>query len=536
MGATDDGTARASPGLSRAQALVAAGASDSGEARERAEVADMLKCLQRGESGLVGPPPGLAHSTSWCDAARRREDLPMIGEYRRMLCSPGGFRRDHLHVRAEAAGVPEEDRPVSWSISLMQTFQSSSFVYECNYGLPLLEEDDLPLDAPLPPRPIGKMGACGVALAVFKGNLGASVLYVSHAWSQSGYVFGCLSFVIIATVCTLCVFLLLRCRADNGYSYGDLMQVAAGRSGRAMVNVCVILLQTGLCCCYLINVAEMVHKDFVPAVRTTTLILCEAVAISPFVLIRNMAKLASVNLIGVAFTLGAIVVIWVVVGRHLAIAGPDTVRPIVPSGISICLGMACLAMEGIGIVIPIYDTCRNPKRFPMVYSLTIATIVMLLCSVGLLGYLTYGSAVQTILLLDLPRGPVTIAIEAALSIQLLASFPLQLLPAVRLVENSFLKPSRPGTWDKHLKSAFRFCFVMLLAGVSALGATSLDHFVSLVGACCGAPLAYIFPAFCHLRLVAAPWSGASLLDGALIAFGAILTLAVTVQSIATWGQ
>merc|ERR1712125_236826 len=101
------------------------------------------------------------------------------------------------------------------------------------------------------------------------------------------------------------------------------------------------------------------------------------------------------------------------------------------------------------------------------------------------------------------------------------AFPLQLLPAIRLVEGVFLGPSRRFTCDKHLKNLFRVAFIGFMAVIAMVGATSLDHFVSLIGALCGVPLAFIFPAVCHMRLVATPMSMDALVDIALVAFGCV---------------
>merc|ERR1719231_990148 len=101
----------------------------------------------------------------------------------------------------------------------------------------------------------------------------------------------------------------------------------------------------------------------------------------------------------------------------------------------------------------------------------------------------------------------------------MGAFPLQLLPAMRIVETALLGPSRPFTCDKHLKNLMRVVWVAGIALFSMFGATSLDHFVSLIGSLCGSPLAFIFPAACHLRLVAQPWSMDAFIDIALIFFG-----------------
>merc|ERR1712113_489303 len=171
-----------------------------------------------------------------------------------------------------------------------------------------------------------------------------------------------------------------------------------------------------------------------------------------------------------------------------------------------------------------------------VYSLTMVAIVVLLACMAGVGYLAFDANTETLVILNFPKGSLTNSVQLAFSITMLASFPLQLLPAIRIVEGLFLQPSRPNTCDKHIKSAFRFVAVLLVACVSLLGATSLDHFVSLIGAVCGLPLAFVFPAICHRQLVATKGSWSAHADVALVVFGLSLTAIVGVQNILTWGD
>merc|ERR1711920_316130 len=223
-------------------------------------------------------------------------------------------------------------------------------------------------------------------------------------------------------------------------------------------------------------------------------------------------------------------------GQHIIQDGVEPVQPVIPSGVLVCVGIASFANEGIGLVLPVFDSCRRPDRFMFVYSLTMAAIVALLGCMAGGGYLAFGANTQTLVILNFPKGPLTNSVQLAFSICMFASFPLQLLPAIRIVEGIFLQPSRPNTWDKHMKSAFRFVFVLIVACVSFFGATSLDHFVSLIGAVCGLPLAFVFPAICHRQLVATKGSWSAHADVALVVFGLSLTTIVGVQNILTWGE
>lgn len=76
------------------------------------------------------------------------------------------------------------------------------------------------------------------------------------------------------------------------------------------------------------------------------------------------------------------------------------------------------------------------------------------------------------------------------SLAILLSVPLQLFPAVRIMENGlFTRSGKSDTRIKWLKNIFRFCVVMTCTGISSAGAADLDKFVAFIGssAWCGFP-------------------------------------------------
>lgn len=104
---------------------------------------------------------------------------------------------------------------------------------------------------------------------------------------------------------------------------------------------------------------------------------------------------------------------------------------------------------------------------------------------GVLSYLAYGSEVQTVILVNLPSDQKFVQVVQFLyASAILLSTPLQLFPAVRIVENLFFKKSPSGKMSpliKWQKNFFRACTVFACYYVSWLGASDLDKFVSFVG-------------------------------------------------------
>lgn len=94
-----------------------------------------------------------------------------------------------------------------------------------------------------------------------------------------------------------------------------------------------------------------------------------------------------------------------------------------------------------------------------------------------------------------------IQVQFLYSAAILLSVPLQLFPAVRIMETGlFARSGKGDTKVKWLKNFFRFCIVMVCAVISYLGAADLDKFVSFIGcfAWC-VPLPYLPSARSALR-------------------------------------
>ena len=100
-------------------------------------------------------------------------------------------------------------------------------------------------------------------------------------------------------------------------------------------------------------------------------------------------------------------------------------------------------------------------------------------------YLAYGSEVQTVILVNLPSEQKFVQVVQFLyASAILLSTPLQLFPAVRIMENLFFKKRESGKMSplvKWQKNFFRACSVFACYYVAWLGARDLDKFVSFVG-------------------------------------------------------
>lgn len=128
---------------------------------------------------------------------------------------------------------------------------------------------------------------------------------------------------------------------------------------------------------------------------------------------------------------------------------------------------------------------KEPEKFPRVLTGVMVGTMLLFAGGGLLAYLAYGSDVQTVVFINLPQDDKLVSASQFLySIAILLSTPLQLFPAVRIMENGIFPSWRSGKRSlkvKWEKNAFRTLTVVGTSAIAWAGATDLDKFVSLIG-------------------------------------------------------
>lgn len=179
---------------------------------------------------------------------------------------------------------------------------------------------------------------------------------------------------------------------------------------------------------------------------------------------------------------------------------------------------------------------KEPQKFPKVLSYTMFFITLLFISIGLLSYLAFGDKVQTVILLNLPATPVVNTIQGLYAMAICLSIPLQLFPAIRIVETAlFSKSGKHNPIVKWQKNMFRFAAVLLSAAVAIAGSSDLDKFVSLIGSVCCIPLCFLFPPLFHLKGVAQTRREKTI-DILIIVFGVLCMIYTTFITVGLWFQ
>ncbi|KAI8344933.1 transmembrane amino acid transporter protein-domain-containing protein [Blakeslea trispora] len=465
------------------------------------------------------------------------------------LRDPGGFRRHFVFDRAAKKGR----RPPGW---ITHSFVDFLTLYGHFGGEDLSDDEGESSDdeeegpnertSLLQGQRATSEGTATPTKAVFlllKSFIGTGVMFLPKAFHNGGLLFSTLFLSFIAAISLYCFLLLVETRNKVPYSFGDIGGKLFGNTMRMLVLIGITTSQIGFVCAYMVFVAQNLQAliEAVSNCKTNIplhyLILVQIAVFVPLAMIRKIQKLSVFALIADAFILIGLSYLYYYDFLTLALEGVGKVEWIInPASFPMFIGTAVFTFEGVGLIIPITESMKEPKKFPKVLSGTMIFITLLFISVGLLSYLAFGDEVQTVILLNLPVSPVVNTIQGLYAMAICLSIPLQLFPAIRIVETGlFSKSGKNDPVVKWQKNLFRFASVLISAGVAIVGSSDLDKFVSLIGSVFCIPLCFLFPPLFHYKAVANNWKHKTV-DIAIIVFGLATMAYTTYITIGLWTQ
>ncbi|SCV05712.1 LANO_0H13520g1_1 [Lachancea nothofagi CBS 11611] len=424
----------------------------------------------------------------------------------------------------------------------------------------------------IPKSAKGTTSTAKAFLLMLKSFIGTGVLFLPAAFANGGLLFSIVMLTFFGMYSYWCYYILTQSKvATKVSSFGDIGLTLYGPWMKFTILLSLVLTQLGFSGAYVIftakNLMAFIENVFHwPGVTIMHLLLLQLVIFVPLSFIRNIAKLSLPSLAANFFVMGGIVIVIALTGKHLFMDLGGVPADGVTYGFdakhwTLFVGTAIFAFEGIGLIIPVQSSMKHPEKFPVVLGMVIITATVLFISVATLGYLTYGEHTKTVILLNLPQESILVnLIQFFYSLAILLSTPLQLFPAIAIVENKVFpkftkiyvkrnnqtnvqyKPNS-GKLDwrvKWLKNFVRSLIVSSTVMAAYFGADNLDTFVSIVGSFACIPLVYIYPPMLHLRSCSKPncleavsvWQKwPVLLDYVLILFGCIGMIYTSYQCI-----
>ncbi|KAJ1643791.1 hypothetical protein LPJ64_004477 [Coemansia asiatica] len=488
-------------------------------------------------------------------AGRRRRGsfsgAPSDGEWgvpytQRQIAAPGGFRRQFVQERAlqqgRAANILTENF-VDF-IGLYGHFAGEDY--------PSDEDDDdaeqeVGEQAPLLRQPsMRSLQATASNKKAFflllKAFVGTGVLVLPKAFSNGGLLASIVMMLFVAWYAWHCMVILGDVYLHVGGSYSELGAKLFGRWASRIITVSVLLAQIGFCSAYTIFVATNL-RDLWNALTScqynyspTFWVLAQLLAYIPLSWVRRIKQFAPFALAANIFIMLGLAYVLVYDVAGIATRGPADIVQYNPLRFPLLVGTAVFAFEGVTLVIPVIDSMAHKERFPTILTAALGVCIVVFVSIGALSYISFGDAVETVILLNLPPVAPTFIMQLLYSVAIMLSVPLQLYPAVRILESgAFPRSGKGNPVVKWQKNVFRTMVVGVVACVSIFGADQLDNFIAIIGAFSCTPLSFIYPAALHYRInQGRRWIQVK--DVVLALIGFVILIYVTYIGIISWGN
>lgn len=392
-------------------------------------------------------------------------------------------------------------------------------------------------------------------LLLLKSFVGTGVLFLPRAFHNGGWAFSSLCLLFCAIISYYCFILLINTKNKIGVNgYGEMGQTLYGSTMKFAILSSIALSQLGFAAAYTVFTATNL-KVFVDNVfgfskeqiHLAMYIVLQAIIFIPLSLTRNIAKLSGTALIADLFILLGLLYVYYYASFHVIQNGiADSMIFFNQKDWSLFIGTAIFTFEGIGLLIPIQESMRHPEQFQKSLSGVMVIVTVIFISCGLICYSAFGSKVETVVLLNFPQqSPMTLTVQLLYALAILLSTPLQLFPAIRILEHWTFPANASGKHNprvKWLKNYFRTFVVILAATMAWVGANDLDKFVSLVGSLACIPLIYIHPPLLHYKATLQEGLGSMttrtktklILDILLCIFGVIVMAYTSWQTIVLW--
>ncbi|XP_072039983.1 proton-coupled amino acid transporter 1-like isoform X2 [Amphiura filiformis] len=367
---------------------------------------------------------------------------------------------------------------------------------------------------------------------LLKANIGTGLMGLPYTVHHAGLIVGPLGLLFMAVICVFCMDKLVRCAhylcrrtQKSSLDYGEVAEEAMraspfdalkrkARVGRFVVNLFLVLTQTGFCCVSLLYVVDGIYRiwyiyvnDSVPDIRFIVLMLLPVVLMYAY--IRYLDHLAPFSTAANALSVIGLVIIFEYMFYYLINeASPKQIGnlPYATDFKGMCLfyGSAIYAFEGIGVVLPLENKMKNQDKFRKVLILGMGIVYFIYLSMGLLGYLCFGQNYWSWGFLynvtqDLPDTLLYILVRMMFILVIFFTYGIQFYVPVNILWPSIKRRIRNERYRGNLgEYVFRTVLVLLTVALATCVLSRwyfgvIQFLISLIGSFSSTALALIFP-------------------------------------------
>ena len=468
------------------------------------------------------------------------------------------------------------NQDVQRSLQTLESIETSGLTQRTSFSVTRVVEMKYStfVKAPAQRRADGNASLAACIANLAKTILGAGILTLPGAFKGAGLAWGIVFTVVAAITCMFSLALLGELVSIEGArpSLASIGERAAGTAGKRFVDLVLVTNNTGAMVSYLV-IASTTMSDLVGSVLSRhTFVILGVLLVSPLCLVREVATLRFSSSI-------ALCAVFVLISMIALFAVPGLFEPCGSGDGDACRGEVHLTADSASVLtqfvlftnaytcqqgaVPVLAELSNPTRSRkfLVALGTISVVFPLFLLVSIAGYTTFGSKVDSDVLLNYPSGAFVTSARVGIVIDVMTSYPLMifftrnstanLLEAccgMAAAEQESAPEIRADGSNLFISNRLDRLATAVLVGVStsiSLLVSDLGVVAALTGAVGATSLGYILPGFLYWRLSTSQ-GGASiradqplihegtpdleggLLSSSVMAYGALALLALGV--------
>ncbi|XP_045203873.2 uncharacterized protein LOC123556878 isoform X2 [Mercenaria mercenaria] len=287
--------------------------------------------------------------------------------------------------------------------------------------------------------------------------------------------------------------------ANTEITYGDVGYQAIGHAGRMLVDMAIVISQTGFCCAYIIFITENLSAYF-PNMKMQVWLLILLPPLSLLTLARHLGGLALTSLLAQCSNLFAFaVVLWFDFEHlHTIEVHPKKMKL---KGLPFFLAISIYCYEGAGMILHLESSVAESVRykFKRYFITTMVIVTSMYVSFGSCGYASFGKETNQIITLNLPQGEsldFSMIVKSCLCLALFFTYPVMMFPVMQILDGYLIwEPEN----NKGKGNVLRISMVVL-TGFIVLMIPSFSNIMALVGATCCTLLAFTLPGLFHMTI------------------------------------
>ncbi|OWB81870.1 hypothetical protein B5S33_g490 [[Candida] boidinii] len=293
-------------------------------------------------------------------------------------------------------------------------------------------------------------------LLLLKAFIGTGIVFLPKSFSNGGLLFCNLMIIAFSFVSFYCFIILINTtKRLNVTGYADAGLKLLGKNLQICILASLAMSQIGFASSYTVFVAENL-KDLSRLITDKEygieiFIAIQLIIFLPLSLTRDLGKLSFTALIADACILFGLIYIYFCSIDNIIINGvSEKISMFNGQSWTLFMGTAVFAYEGIGLLIPIQESMKNPKDFDFLLFLVMVVVTIIFVTLSTIAYLSFGDDVETVILMNFPKNNLTAVIQLLYVIAILLSTPIQVFPAIRIFENYFFSRERK-TWKERIR-------------------------------------------------------------------------------------